>query len=148
MKKLFTLSLLALLLTACQKNDVPAVADTAAAPATAPAASTNTTEHSEHDGHEHAEHDDHDHAHDAGDAYTCDGGKQIKIGVHTYEGELEAHATIDDIVYDLHPDTTAANQYISHEDGINGQGMLLNLTDNQAVFTSLADKTVLLSCQK
>lgn len=127
-----------LMLSGCNKPD-----DTA----TTPAIAQTETVHSEAHDHGHHEHE-HDHRHMDAETYTCDNGKMIMIGVHEHEGETEAYATIDDITYDLHQDTAAANQYISHEDGINNQGMIISLVDNQAVVTSLADNSVLLTCQK
>lgn len=149
---------LGLLTTACQKQeDTPAPAENTApvqaetpAPAQTDAQSDDHDDHHDHDhddGHDHDhDHEGHAHHHHEGDAYSC-GDKTVHIAVHDHEGETEAHATIDDIEYDLHPDTDKPNQYISHEDGINGNGMSMTLDGNNAVFTSMDGKTLLV-CEK
>lgn len=149
---------LGLLTTACQKQEnTPAPAEnTAPAQAETPAPAQTDAQSDDHDDHHDHDHDDgHDHDHDheghahhhhEGDAYSC-GDKTVHIAVHDHEGETEAHATIDDIEYDLHPDTDKPNQYISHEDGINGNGMSMTLDGNNAVFTSMDGKTLLV-CEK
>lgn len=149
---------LGLLTTACQKqentpapaeNTAPVQAETSA-PAQTDAQSDDHDDHHDHDhddGHDHDhDHEGHAHHHHEGDAYSC-GDKTVHIAVHDHEGETEAHATIDDIEYDLHPDTDKPNQYISHEDGINGNGMSMTLDGNNAVFTSMDGKTLLV-CEK
>lgn len=149
---------LGLLTTACQKQEnTPAPAEnTAPAQAETPAPAQTDAQSDDHDDHHDHDHDDghdHDHSHEGhahhhheGDAYSC-GDKTVHIAVHDHEGETEAHATIDDIEYDLHPDTDKPNQYISHEDGINGNGMSMTLDGNNAVFTSMDGKTLLV-CEK
>lgn len=149
---------LGLLTTACQKQeDTPAPAEnTAPVQAETPAPAQTDAQSDDHDDHHDHDHDDghdHDHSHEGhahhhheGDAYSC-GDKTVHIAVHDHEGETEAHATIDDIEYDLHPDTDKPNQYISHEDGINGNGMSMTLDGNNAVFTSMDGKTLLV-CEK
>lgn len=149
---------LGLLTTACQKQEnTPAPAENTApvqtetpAPAQTDAQSDDHDDHHDHDhddGHDHDHsHEGHAHHHHEGDAYSC-GDKTVHIAVHDHEGETEAHATIDDIEYDLHPDTDKPNQYISHEDGINGNGMSMTLDGNNAVFTSMDGKTLLV-CEK
>lgn len=160
MKKQPTLSLLALSLmamiglSACQK---PAPAEQPVASETAAATAPATTEAHDHDhddnheGHEHEEHDhdheghDHDHHH-GGEAYQC-GDKKIDLLVHTHDdGEVEAHATIDGIQYDLEADKTAANTYTT-DDGLNNQGMKLEINGNEAHFVGIDGKP-LLTCQK
>lgn len=149
---------LGLLTTACQKQEnTPAPAENTApvqaetpAPAQTDAQSDDHDDHHDHDhddGHDHNHsHERHAHHHHEGDSYSC-GDKTVHIAVHDHEGETEAHATIDDIEYDLHPDTDKPNQYISHEDGINGNGMSMTLDGNNAVFTSMDGKTLLV-CEK
>lgn len=151
---------LGLLTTACQKQEnTPAPAEnTAPVQAETPAPAQTDAQSNDHDDHHDHDHDDghdhdHDHSHEGhahhhheGDAYSC-GDKTVHIAVHDHEGETEAHATIDDIEYDLHPDTDKPNQYISHEDGINGNGMSMTLDGNNAVFTSMDGKTLLV-CEK
>lgn len=149
---------LGLLTTACQKQEnTPAPAEnTAPVQAETPAPAQTDAQSDDHDDHHDHDHDDghdHDHSHEGhahhhheGDAYSC-GDKTVHIAVHDHEGETEAHATIDDIEYDLHPDTDKPNQYISHEDGINGNGMSMTLDGNNAVFTSMDGKTLLV-CEK
>lgn len=148
---------LGLLTTACQKQeDTPAPAENTApvqAETPAPQTDAQSDDHDDHHDHDHDDGHDHDHSHEGhahhhheGDAYSC-GDKTVHIAVHDHEGETEAHATIDDIEYDLHPDTDKPNQYISHEDGINGNGMSMTLDGNNAVFTSMDGKTLLV-CEK
>lgn len=149
---------LGLLTTACQKQEnTPAPAEnTAPVQAETPTPAQTDAQSDDHDDHHDHDHDDghdHDHSHEGhahhhheGDAYSC-GDKTVHIAVHDHEGETEAHATIDDIEYDLHPDTDKPNQYISHEDGINGNGMSMTLDGNNAVFTSMDGKTLLV-CEK
>lgn len=165
MKKLLIASLVATLaLTACKKEEAPAEpkADTQ----TTEQAPTQPAQEHSHDDHQHDhthEHKDgdkdhhhahgnhsHDHAHahhHAGDTYKCDNNKTVAIAIHDHEGEIEAHATIDDVEYDLHPEDGKKDTYISKEEGINDKGMRMTLADGKATFNDL-DGKVLLSCQK
>lgn len=155
MKRLLITSLaLILSLTACQKQETPP-------PAEENKTNEQTTNHADHqhDGEQHeGEHHNDNHAHEGhdhnhaghehnGDNYTCNNNKTITIAIHDHEGEIEAHATIDDVEYDLNPDTDKENQYISKEEGINNKGMTMTLKDNKAVFADLDGKE-LLSCTK
>lgn len=165
MKKLLIASLsLSLLLTACQKPEEKP-ADTTQSTTQNSTNSQATDAHAEHQaseqpnaqtseatdthaGHDHAGHDHaHNHAHDQGDHYECEGGKMVDIVIRDNEGETEVGAIIDNIEYDLHPDSDKANQYISKNEGINDKGMILTLNGDKAVFTSLDNKP-LLNCQK
>lgn len=163
MKKILITSFVAVLaLSACQKQespkpDAPAEQKTQTAPA-----DQHSHEHKEGD-HDHAGHDhhDHDHAHHnhahhshaghdhhhEGEAYQC-GDKKINIVVHNHEGEMEAHATIDDIEYDLPANATKPNTYSNPEEGLGNQGMVLSLDNDKATFTSLDGKSTLLDCTK
>ncbi|KDN24792.1 putative lipoprotein [Moraxella bovoculi 237] len=173
MKKIILTSLVATLaLTACDKKQAEAPAETttieAAAPATEAAnISENTadTQHNhdhahdhdhshEHD--DHAEHDhNHDHAHDHGDhahhhdgdKFQC-GDKSINIAVHNHEGEIEAHLTADDITYDLNQNLNDKKRFTTNE-GIEGDGkpMTLILDGNKAQVLG-ANNATLLDCTK
>lgn len=172
MKKIILTSLVATLaLTACDKKQAEAPAETTttkAAPATEAAnISENTadTQHNhdhahdhdhshEHD--DHAEHDhNHDHAHDHGDhahhhdgdKFQC-GDKSINIAVHNHEGEIEAHLTADDITYDLNQDLNDKKRFTTNE-GIEGDGkpMTLILDGNKAQVLG-ANNATLLDCTK
>lgn len=172
MKKIILTSLVATLaLTACDKKQAEAPAETTttkAAPATEAAnISENTadTQHNhdhahdhdhshEHD--DHAEHDhNHDHAHDHGDhahhhdgdKFQC-GDKSINIAVHNHEGEIEAHLTADDITYDLNQDLNDKKRFTTDE-GIEGDGkpMTLILDGNKAQVLG-ANNVTLLDCTK
>lgn len=157
MKKLLIASMIATLaLTACQKQEAPAepkaeTKTTEQAPAKPADPAPKAEEHKEgehnhahdHAGHNHA---GHDHHHD-GEAYQC-GDKKVGIVVHNHEGEMEAHAIIDDIEYDMPADANKPNHYTSPEEGLNNQGMVLVLADNKATFSSLDGKTTLLDCTK
>lgn len=172
MKKIILTSLVATLaLTACDKKQAEAPAETTttkAAPATETAnISENTadTQHNhdhahdhdhshEHD--DHAEHDhNHDHAHDHGDhahhhdgdKFQC-GDKSINIAVHNHEGEIEAHLTADDITYDLNQDLNDKKRFTTDE-GIEGDGkpMTLILDGNKAQVLG-ANNATLLDCTK
>ncbi|AKG17240.1 hypothetical protein AAX09_05995 [Moraxella bovoculi] len=172
MKKIILTSLVATLaLTACDKKQAEAPAETTttkAAPATEAAnISENTadTQHNhdhahdhdhshEHD--DHAEHDhNHDHAHDHGDhahhhdgdKFQC-GDKSINIAVHNHEGEIEAHLTADDITYDLNQDLNDKKRFTTDE-GIEGDGkpMTLILDGNKAQVLG-ANNATLLDCTK
>lgn len=127
-KKLGCLCLFALFASGCDTKDTP----TPIATATEQVADSDRTNDDQ-----------------TGERYHCDNGKLAIILVEAYEGEIEAHATIDDIEYELHPDldTEQDGNYISHDEGIGGEGMRLVLTDNSAIFTHL-DNTPLLTCQK
>lgn len=157
-----TLSLAVLTLTACDKKPAESEQTTNPAPTststetTAPADTAVTQPATPADNHAHA-HGDHahgDHAHGEhghqhhheGDAYQC-GDKTVSIVVHNHEGEVEAHATIDDIEYDMPQDATKPNHYVSPQEGLNNQGMAMQLDGNKATFKSL-DGKVLLDCQK
>lgn len=172
MKKIILTSLVVTLaLTACDKKQAEAPAETTttkAAPATEAAnISENTadTQHNhdhahdhdhshEHD--DHAEHDhNHDHAHDHGDhahhhdgdKFQC-GDKSINIAVHNHEGEIEAHLTADDITYDLNQDLNDKKRFTTDE-GIEGDGkpMTLILDGNKAQVLG-ANNATLLDCTK
>lgn len=172
MKKIILTSLVATLaLTACDKKQAEAPAETTttkAAPATEAAnISENTadTQHNhdhahdhdhshEHD--DHAEHDhNHDHAHDHGDhahhhdgdKFQC-GDKSINIAVHNHEGEIEAHLTADDITYDLNQDLNDKKRFTT-DGGIEGDGkpMTLILDGNKAQVLG-ANNATLLDCTK
>lgn len=137
-------------LSACQKPapaEQPVASETATT--TAPATEAHDHDHDDHDHDEHDDHDheghDHDHAH-SGETYQC-GDKKINILVHDHEGEKEAHALIDDIEYDLHPDATKPNYYVAQEEGLNNQGMSMTIDADKAVFAGLDGKP-LLDCQK
>lgn len=172
MKKIILTSLVATLaLTACDKKQAEAPAETTttkAAPSTEAAnISENTadTQHNhdhahdhdhshEHD--DHAEHDhNHDHAHDHGDhahhhdgdKFQC-GDKSINIAVHNHEGEIEAHLTADDITYDLNQNLNDKKRFTTNE-GIEGDGkpMTLILDGNKAQVLG-ANNATLLDCTK
>lgn len=155
---LLALSLMAMIgLSACQKP-APAeqtVASETAATTTAPVtAEAHDHDHDDdkHEGHDHHDHDHegHDHEghdhHHGGEAYQC-GDKKIDLLVHTHDdGEVEAHATIDGVEYDLEADKNTPNTYIT-DDGLNNQGMKLEINGNEARFIG-ADNTPLMTCQK
>lgn len=168
MKKLLLASLaLSLTLTACNKQEASAPSK----PEVATQPAEHTHDHDKHkdgeqqngeqgehkDGehkegehahdHAHGEHEGHAHQHHAGDTYKCDNDKTVAIAIHDHEGEIEAHATIDDVEYDLHPEDGKKDTYISKEEGINDKGMRMALADGKATFNDLDDKA-LLSCQK
>lgn len=165
MKKLLIAGLVATLaLTACNKQETPAPSE----PETATQPAEHTHDHDDHkDGepqskeqgehkdsehtHDHAHGDhSHDHAHahhHAGDTYKCDNNKTVSIAIHDHEGEIEAHATIDDVEYDLHPDGDKKEVFISQEEGLNDKGMRMTLADGKATFNDL-DGKALLSCEK
>lgn len=161
MKKLIILGLsVALMATACKKQETTSESAPPAEPTTqtepAPEkpqepseqSQEPTTEAHSHGDHNHGHnHDSHAAHHHEGDTYRCDNNKTINVAIHDHEGEIEAHATIDDIEYDLHPDTGKPNHYISQDEGINDQGMIMVLSDNTATFTSLDGKQ-LLNCTK
>lgn len=173
MKKIILTSLVATLaLTACDKKQAEAPAETttteAAAPATEAANTSENTADTQHN-HDHAhdhdhshEHDDHaehdhnhDHAHDHGDhvhhhdgdKFQC-GDKSINIAVHNHEGEIEAHLTADDITYDLNQDLNDKKRFTTDE-GIEGDGkpMTLILDGNKAQVLG-ANNATLLDCTK
>lgn len=172
MKKIILTSLVATLaLTACDKKQAEAPAETTttkAAPATEAANTSENTADTQHN-HDHAhdhdhshEHDDHaehdhnhDHAHDHGDhahhhdgdEFQC-GDKSINIAVHNHEGEIEAHLTADDITYDLNQDLNDKKRFTTDE-GIEGDGkpMTLILDGNKAQVLG-ANNATLLDCTK
>lgn len=161
MKKLLIASLIAsLALTACNQQETPASEPKTTAQ---PAEHTNDHEHKDgehkedehahdHDDHKdgehaHGEHEGHAHHHHEGDRYKCDNDKTIAIAIHDHEGEIEAHATIDDVEYDLHPEDGKKDTYISKEEGMGDKGMRMALADGKATFNDL-DGKALLSCQK
>lgn len=172
MKKIILTSLVATLaLTACDKKQAEAPAETTttkAAPATEAANISENTADTQHN-HDHAhdhdhshEHDDHaehdhnrDHAHDHGDhahhhdgdKFQC-GDKSINIAVHNHEGEIEAHLTADDITYDLNQDLNDKKRFTTDE-GIEGDGkpMTLILDGNKAQVLG-ANNATLLDCTK
>ncbi|WP_435931077.1 hypothetical protein ACSF86_06245 [Moraxella bovoculi] len=172
MKKIILTSLVATLaLTACDKKQAEAPAETTttkAAPATEAANTSENTADTQHN-HDHAhdhdhshEHDDHaehdhnhDHAHDHGDhahhhdgdKFQC-GDKSINIAVHNHEGEIEAHLTADDITYDLNQDLNDKKRFTTDE-GIEGDGkpMTLILDGNKAQVLG-ANNATLLDCTK
>lgn len=172
MKKIILTSLVATLaLTACDKKQAEAPAETTttkAAPSTEAANTSENTADTQHN-HDHAhdhdhshEHDDHaehdhnhDHAHDHGDhAHHHDGDKfqcgdnSINIAVHNHEGEIEAHLTADDITYDLNQDLNDKKRFTTDE-GIEGDGkpMTLILDGNKAQVLG-ANNATLLDCTK
>lgn len=176
MKKIILTSLIATLaLTACDKKQAEAPAETttteAATPVTEAANTSENTADTQHNhdhdyahdhSHEHddhAEHDhDHDHAHDHGDhahhhhhhdgdKFQC-GDKNINIAVHNHEGEIEAHLTADDITYDLNQDPNDKKRFTTDE-GIEGDGkpMTLILDGNKAQVLG-ANNAALLDCTK
>lgn len=172
MKKIILTSLVATLaLTACDKKQAEAPAETTttkAAPSTEAANTSENTADTQHN-HDHAhdhdhshEHDDHaehdhnhDHAHDHGDhahhhdgdEFQC-GDKSINIAVHNHEGEIEAHLTADDITYDLNQDLNDKKRFTTDE-GIEGDGkpMTLILDGNKAQVLG-ANNATLLDCTK
>lgn len=172
MKKIILTSLVATLaLTACDKKQAEAPAETTttkAAPATEAANTSENTADTQHN-HDHAhdhdhshEHDDHaehdhnhDHAHDHGDhahhrdgdKFQC-GDKSINIAVHNHEGEIEAHLTADDITYDLNQNLNDKKRFTTNE-GIEGDGkpMTLILDGNKAQVLG-ANNATLLDCTK
>lgn len=133
-------------LTACQKQEEPA---TTTPQQTQTHHHDDNHDHDDHDDdHDHAAHDHHhDHTHEHGDTYACDNGKSVQIDTHDHEGEVVAHAIIDDIEYDLPQDSQNDDRYLSPE-GLNNEGMVLTLENDVAKFTSLDGKTTHLSCQK
>lgn len=172
MKKIILTSLVATLaLTACDKKQAEAPAETTttkAAPSTEAANTSENTADTQHN-HDHAhdhdhshEHDDHaehdhnhDHAHDHGDhahhhdgdEFQC-GDKSINIAVHNHEGEIEAHLTADDITYDLNQNLNDKKRFTTNE-GIEGDGkpMTLILDGNKAQVLG-ANNATLLDCTK
>lgn len=171
MKKIILTSLVATLaLTACDKKQAEAPAETttteAATPSTEAANISENTADTQHN-HDHAhdhdhshEHDDHaehdhDHAHDHGDhahhhdgdKFQC-GDKSINIAVHNHEGEIEAHLTADDITYDLNQNLNDKKRFTTNE-GIEGDGkpMTLILDGNKAQVLG-ANNATLLDCTK
>lgn len=172
MKKIILTSLVATLaLTACDKKQAEAPAETTttkAAPSTEAANTSENTADTQHN-HDHAhdhdhshEHDDHaehdhnhDHAHDHGDhahhhdgdKFQC-GDKSINIAVHNHEGEIEAHLTADDITYDLNQNLNDKKRFTTNE-GIEGDGkpMTLILDGNKAQVLG-ANNATLLDCTK
>ena len=161
-KSLIAILGLALLVSACQKQETPP-SDSTANSANTPTQSTPAQDnhHHAHDGHDHHhshspdkahdhyhEHHNHDHSHapDGASAYQC-GDKTVHIAIHDHEGEMEAHLTADNITYDLAPDVQSKNRYTS-DDGIEGdKGMALTLDGDKAKISTLDDK-VLLDCTK
>lgn len=103
----------------------------------------HTHDEAHHHGHDHAHHG-HDHHHDEGDVFACDNGKNARIVIHDHDGEIEAHATIDDITYDLAQDASQKDTYTT-QDGINDQPTQMTITDNKAIFTD-KDQQTLLTC--
>lgn len=150
-KSLLAILSLAVLATACNQQTPSEPAKTESAPITQTEAPKQTDHHNhkdEHANHSHDHsHEGHTHEHHEGEKYTCDNNKNVTIAVHNHEGEIEAHATIDGIEYDLHPDSQKANTYVSQEEGINDQGMIMTLDNNTAKFYDLANKP-LLNCTK
>ncbi|MCL1623763.1 hypothetical protein M2R47_05855 [Moraxella sp. Tifton1] len=148
--KIYTLPLIALLglsLVACQKSNDQPVEEVN---------TTNTTEvvkdteyhhddaHETHD-HDHEDHDEHEHHHALGDEYQCNDGKSVQISVHKHtDGDIEAHATLDDITYDLEP--KGDNKYHT-DDGFDDKDMTLTMNADKAVFID-KDGATLLSCKK
>lgn len=172
MKKIILTSLVATLaLTACDKKQAEAPAETTTTKAALATEAANISENTadtqhnhdhahdhdhshEHD--DHAEHDhNHDHAHDHGDhahhhdgdKFQC-GDKSINIAVHNHEGEIEAHLTADDITYDLNQDLNDKKRFTTDE-GIEGDGkpMTLILDGNKAQVLG-ANNATLLDCTK
>lgn len=150
MKALLIASLsLALLLSACKKQEE--VSESAPAET-----ATTVVEEVHEEGDEHEHNHDHSHDHDGeghmhehheGKAYKCDNDKAITIAIHDHEGEIEAHATIENIEYDLHPVDGKENHFISNDEGIGNKGMLMiNESDSKTVFKSLDEKETLLTC--
>lgn len=144
MKKLLIASLVATLaLFGCKKQETPEPApqaETQTAPET-----TNQTDTPPADTHDHA-HDDHAghaHEHHAGEIYQCDNDKTVSVAIHDHEGEIEAHATIDDIEYDLSPVEEKENAFISLHEGLNDKGMKMLKDDKKLTFTDLDDKPLL-----
>lgn len=148
MKKFLILGLsIALLTTACQKQDEPTTdGDNKPLPAVSVPSEQAPTLPTDDDHHDHD--DEHEHHHHEGKPYKCDNDKTINIAIHDHEGETEAHATIDDVEYDLHPaEDGKTDIFVSQEDGINGKGMkMVNEPDGKVVFKSLDDKETLLTC--
>lgn len=159
MKKLALATLVATLaLTACQKTETPAPADTATASATSTAPTADTTPpasavasatdntHAHHSD-EHANHDMHNHDNHAGDTYQC-GDKTLQISVHEHEGESQAQITSDNITYDLESDVQTKGRFTS-SDSITGddKGMALMIEGNRATITTLDDKKIV-ECTK
>lgn len=138
-------------LTACQQPAEPKKEETKTIEQAPAKEGEHAHDHKhEHEGHDHNHaHGDHDHAghdhHHEGEAYQC-GDKKVNIVVHNHDGEMEAHATIDDIEYDLPADADKPNHYVTKE-GLNDQGMTLHLEGDKATFTGADDKP-LLDCQK
>ncbi|ANB91709.1 hypothetical protein MOVS_06665 [Moraxella ovis] len=154
MKKIILTSLVATLaLTACDKKQAEAPAETTTTEAAALATETantseNTadTQHNHDHSHEHDDHAEHDHNHD-GDKFQC-GDKSINIAVHNHEGEIEAHLTADAITYDLNQDLNDKKRFTTDE-GIEGDGkpMTLILDGNNAQVLG-ANNATLLDCTK
>ena len=153
-----------LALSACDKKD-PAPSEPPADQA-APTTDADTQSHSDthssehahesHEGHEHIHdnhtHGDHSHHHAPKDsrAYLCDNNKTVYVAVHDHEGEKEAHLTVDDIVYDLHPDTNNANHYVADDGVITGKGMLLKINGDQVIvneYTNEKEGSAIFSCK-
>lgn len=148
MKKIILASLIATLgLTACDKKPAePAqpTTDTQSAEVSPVNTEMQASEHDHDDKHGHA---DHDHHHDAGDKFQC-GDKTVHIAVHNHEGEIEAHLTADDIVYDLNQDPQDKQRFMT-DDGIEGEDkpMTLILNGDKAQVLNNSSN-VLLDCTK
>lgn len=148
-----------LALSACQKPaDAPAEpkgevkteqapTQTAEKPADKPAETAEPKKDDHAHGHSHTHgHGEHGHHHHHdGEMFQC-GDKKVNIAVHNHEGQMEAHATIDDIEYDLALDTAKPNHYTTAE-GLNNQAMVMHLDGDKATFKTADDKP-LLDCQK
>lgn len=149
---LFALVLSVGLLSACQKPADTATADPAptqqttetqaAAPATPDTTAMQAEGEHAHEGHDHA----HDHAHDDSKPYACDNNQTVRISVHQHDGDMVAHAIIDDIVYDMPQEPNKPNHYVSLE-GIGNQGLLLVLEGDKATFKTSDGKTTHFICQ-
>lgn len=137
----------------CQKtNDNSQSQEQTAAPMdnthAADVANVNEIKNDTHDHSEHAHHDHHDHHHDNDQHFMCH-DKAVFVGIHEFEGETEAHATIDDIAYDFYPDTNNPQHFIS-QDGIHGKAMLMILADNKVSFYDYNNQQgeLIFECQK
>lgn len=154
MKKLLTaFCFVAISLTACQKTDGPKELPNTQEQ-TAQAQHDDQHNHDDHNHDDHDHHSDdhnhnhaHSHGHEDDEHYICQ-GKTITVGVHEHEGETEAHATIDDIEYDFHPDTANPKQFVS-QDGVGGSPMLMVLGDDKVSFYDYKDNkqgTLIFDC--
>ncbi|WII94597.1 hypothetical protein LU276_06075 [Moraxella haemolytica] len=142
--------MLALALTACEQKPAEPVTDSEVAVTDIHDKDHSDDEHA-HDEHAHDEHSHdhagHDHHHHEGDQFQC-GDQTVHIVVHEHEGEMEAHLTADDIVYDLNQDDKDKKRFNTNE-GIEGNNKPMTLVlDGDKAQILKADNSALLDCTK